>query len=117
MDSVDILPSDLRNLRACLVCGLVKTLTQFEGGGCENCEDFIHLQGNREAIFDCTSKNFDGIVVVTDPSQSWVARWINIDKLNPGVYAMSVSGKLPKNRIDDLSRKGIAYTSRDRCKG
>jgi hypothetical protein len=33
---------------------------QFEKDGCENCDDFLHMKGNRDAVYDCTSTNFDG---------------------------------------------------------
>jgi transcription elongation factor SPT4 len=36
---------------------------QFELDGCDNCESFLGLQNNRDAIDDCTSSNFDGLVV------------------------------------------------------
>jgi transcription elongation factor SPT4 len=61
--TMDIVPKDLRHLRACLVCSLVKTVEQFELDGCDNCESFLGLQNNRDAIDDCTSSNFDGLVV------------------------------------------------------
>ncbi len=72
------------------------------------------MQGDRESIDDCTSNNFDGLISMMTPTESWVARWMTIDKLTPGVYAMSVYGKLPKGRIQDLRSKGIEYQTRDR---
>lgn len=32
-----VVPSTMKQLRSCLLCGLVKTLKQFEDEGCENC--------------------------------------------------------------------------------
>ncbi|VDM20810.1 unnamed protein product [Hydatigera taeniaeformis] len=116
MDMQHIIPTDLRQLRACLLCGLIKTMSQFEMNGCENCEDYLNLQGDRESVYECTSNNFDGMVAMMNPSESWVARWLRIDKLTPGVYAMSVSGKLSKSRIDHLRSRGLEYQSRDRSK-
>lgn len=77
--SVDTVPKDLRNLRACLVCSLIKvtqtplklydtliaefylqTFEQFEYDGCENCDDFLRMKSNKDNIYDCTSSNFDG---------------------------------------------------------
>ena len=77
--SVDTVPKDLRNLRACLVCSLIKvtlnlvhhvlmdfiyvcvqTFEQFEYDGCENCEEFLRMKSNKDNIYDCTSSNFDG---------------------------------------------------------
>ena len=83
--SVDIVPKDLRGLRACLVCSLIKvkycipfclkprykqafkehvtdfqTKDQFEMDGCDNCEEFLHIKNNADNMYDCTSSNFDG---------------------------------------------------------
>nr|VZI38915.1 unnamed protein product [Spirometra erinaceieuropaei] len=109
-----VVPTELRQLRACLLCGLVKTQSQFEMSGCDNCEDYMNIQGDRDAVRQYTSNNFDGLIAMMSPAESWVARWTMIDKLTPGVYAMSVYGKLPKSKIQDLRSKGIVYHSRDR---
>merc|ERR1719378_31491 len=61
----------------------------------------------------CTSSNFDGIISMMNPEDSWVAKWQRIDKLKPGCYAVSVSGRLPNHVIKDLKLKGIQYKSRD----
>lgn len=114
MDLYQLVPTDLRNLRACLLCGLVKTMSQFEMNGCDNCEDYMNIQGDREAVYKFTSNNFDGLISMMSPAESWVARWTMVDQLTPGVYAMSVYGKLPKSKIQDLRSKGIIYHSRDR---
>lgn len=58
--SFDTIPKDLRGLRACLSCSLVKTFDQFEFDGCDNCEDFLRMKNNKDIIYDCTSNNFDG---------------------------------------------------------
>ena len=42
--SLDVVPNGLRNLRACLLCSLVKTFDQFEVDGCDNCESFLNLK-------------------------------------------------------------------------
>ena len=116
MDSQRVVPTELRNLRACLLCGLIKTVSQFEASGCDNCESVLNIQGDRELVNECTSSNFDGMIAMMSPSDSWVARWVMIDKLDPGVYAISVSGSLPKHKIRELRAKGIDYHSRDRSK-
>ena len=116
MDLQRIVPTELRNLRACLLCGLIKTASQFEASGCDNCEEFLNIQGDPELVNKCTSNNFDGMIAMMNPSESWVARWVMIDKLSPGVYAMSVSGSLPKHKIMELASKGIDYHSRDRSR-
>ncbi|KAK2723801.1 transcription elongation factor SPT4-like [Artemia franciscana] len=111
--SVESIPKDLRGLRACLVCSLIKTLDQFEFDGCDNCEEFLRLKSNREAVYDCTSSNFDGMVAMMSPEDSWVAKWQRITRLNKGIYAISVSGKLPPSYIREMKSRGFTYRSRD----
>lgn len=107
-------PRDLRNLRACLLCSLVKTFDEFEQKGCDNCEYLLGLKHNRDMIYDCTSNNFDGLAAVVTPEESWVAKWLRINTLKPGVYAISVSGKLTPPIIRELKSRGIHPKSRDR---
>ena len=73
--SVDTVPKSLKQLRACLVCSLIKTFDQFESDGCDNCElrqirspsfsslnlgeTVLHLKRNRDNVYDCTSSNFE----------------------------------------------------------
>lgn len=37
-----------------------QNVDQFEGEGCENCDEFLHMKGDRDKVFICTSNNFDG---------------------------------------------------------
>lgn len=48
-----------------------------------------------DAIIDCTSQVFEGIISLADPSKSWVAKWQRLDGYVKGVYATKVSGVLP----------------------
>jgi len=111
-----IVPADLRQLRACLFCSLVKTWMQFEARGCENCE-FLDLEENKENIGECTSSTFEGMVAMLKPTESWVARWQRLNTasktLAPGVYAVSVSGRLPQHVVNKLEKEKIRYISRD----
>jgi len=111
--SFDSIPKELRHLRACLLCSMVKTLEQFERDGCDNCERYIRLKGDREHTMSCTSSNFDGVVSMMNPEDSWVAKWQRVDKLRAGCYAVSVSGKLPTSVVRELKTRGIPYRSRD----
>ncbi|KAB7493706.1 UNVERIFIED_CONTAM: hypothetical protein RMT77_006821 [Armadillidium vulgare] len=110
---METIPKDLRGLRACLVCSLVKTLDMFEADGCENCDDFLHLKQNREAVHDCTSSNFDGLIAMMSPEDSWVAKWQRITNCVKGMYAISVSGRLPPSVVREMKSRGIKYRSRD----
>ncbi|KAB0395099.1 hypothetical protein E2I00_000098 [Balaenoptera physalus] len=65
--ALETVPKDLRHLRACLLCSLVKvsvgdlvTIDQFEYDGCDNCDAYLQMKGNREMVYDCTSSSFDG---------------------------------------------------------
>lgn len=111
--SLETVPKDLRNLRACLLCSLVKTFEQFEFDGCDNCEEYLHLKNNRDGVYDCTSSNFDGVVALMSPDDSWVAKWQRISRFVKGCYAISVTGRLPPGIQRDLKRKGIMYRARD----
>ncbi|KAJ3073763.1 Transcription elongation factor SPT4 [Podochytrium sp. JEL0797] len=111
----DILPAETnrKTWRACLLCGLIKTNQQFKRDGCSNCEDVLDLQGSNKRVAECTSAQFDGIIGLTQPDQSWVARWQRCDKFTPGLYAIRVSGSLPDDLIDDMKDKGFTYRPRD----
>ncbi|RNA22494.1 transcription elongation factor SPT4 [Brachionus plicatilis] len=109
------IPRSLRGIRACKMCGLIKTMDQFFNEGCDNCENFLHLRGDRDQILDCTSENFDGMIAMMDPEDSWVARWQQIDNFVKGMYAISVSGDLPENIKRTLRTRGIHYKSKDKA--
>jgi len=117
MSTVESVPSSLKQLRACLLCSLVKSRGQFESDGCDNCESVLHLKDRQDNINDCTSASFSGLIASCKPSDSWVARWQHIGNLSMGVYAVSVRGRLPKAVVRDLKDEGIPYRSRDRGKG
>uniref|UniRef100_A0A915EUP7 Spt4/RpoE2 zinc finger domain-containing protein n=1 Tax=Ditylenchus dipsaci TaxID=166011 RepID=A0A915EUP7_9BILA len=97
--SVESLPRDLRGLRACLVCSLIKSAGQFEDDGCDNCEGFLMMKNDK--VHECTSANFDGMIAVCDQIDSWICKWqkISANKCK-GIYAISVSGSLPKSLIE-----------------
>lgn len=111
--SLETVPKDQRNLRACLLCSLVKTLEQFEYDGCDNCEEYLRLKNNRERVYDCTSSNFDGLIALMGPEDSWVAKWQRIGRFVKGCYAISVTGRLHPSTVRDLKSKGVYYRSRD----
>lgn len=48
-----------------------------------------------------------------EPSSSWVARWQQIDRFHPGMYAMAVIGTPPSDVIELLHSNGISYVNRD----
>jgi transcription elongation factor SPT4 len=73
---------------------------RFQREGCPNCEEFLQLRGNPDAVQDCTSQVFEGLITLADPSKSWVAKWQRLDGYVKGVYATKVSGILPDDVIE-----------------
>ena len=106
-------PNQQRNLRACMVCSIVRTYTQFMNGGCPNCEEILELTGNSENVNDCTSQVFEGLITVADTSKSWVARYQRLEGYVPGVYATQVEGILPEEIVSAIEAAGINYVPRD----
>jgi transcription elongation factor SPT4 len=102
-----------RHMRACMICSIVKTLTQFKNMGCPNCEAFLQLRGSDDAIQECTSQVFEGLITVSDTSKSWVARWQRLEGYVPGVYAVQVEGVLPDEVVTAAEESGIHYIPRD----
>ena len=43
--------------------------------GCPNCEDLLQLKSSPDAIAECTSAQFEGVITMGDPKTSWVAKW------------------------------------------
>lgn len=73
--------------------------------GCPNCEDFLHLQGSMEAIIDCTSQVFEGLITLAEPAKSWVAKWQRLDGYVRGVYATKVNGQLPEEIVSTMEEE------------
>lgn len=89
----------LRSLRACLVCSFVQTGSKFNSEGCPNCEEFLEMRGSNDAVLECTSQVFEGMMTLNNTHSktgesrgSWVARWQRLDGYQPGVYAVKVVG-------------------------
>jgi transcription elongation factor SPT4 len=115
-----VAPGQQRYLRACMVCSIVMTQTvrllffsssplfcsyrgladtpnqRFRQEGCPNCEEYLHLKGDTEAIESCTSQVYEGLITLANPAKSWVAKWQRLDTYVQGVYAIKVSGQLPE---------------------
>ncbi|KAJ1977654.1 transcription elongation factor spt4 [Dimargaris cristalligena] len=108
-----IIPQEKKNMRACLLCSLIKNQSQFVKNGCENCEDILRLRGNTERVLECTSANFNGFVALMRPEQSWLGRWQRIEKYSKGLYAAQVTGRIPEDVEMALEQRGITYRPRD----
>ena len=57
--------------------------------GCDNCDEYLHMKGNRDVAQEVTSANFDGIIGLASASDSWVARWQNIGALRINMSFLS----------------------------
>jgi transcription elongation factor SPT4 len=99
-----VVPGQLKHLRACLLCKLVKSFEQFRDAGCDNCERFVAMQGSVERVQDCTTNAFSGLVGMMDPRHSWVASWQRQPDAVPGLYALRVHGRLPDDVVEHLER-------------
>lgn len=56
-------------------------MEQFEYDGCDNCESFLRMKKNKDRVMDCTSNNFDGMIAVMSPEDSWVCKWQRISMI------------------------------------
>jgi len=101
------IPNKLTTLRACIPCLLVKSHGQFLETGCENCEAAFSLIDEPEKIVDVTTENFEGLVALTSPEQSWVAAWQFLTDFKPGVYALLVKGRVSEATAKELEEAGL----------
>ncbi|KAF9526257.1 transcription initiation protein spt4 [Crepidotus variabilis] len=110
-----LIPAQARSktLRACLLCSLIQTPADWKKVGCPNCEEVLGLKSQPEKIAACTTTQFDGVVAVVDPDQSWVARWQRTAKYVRGMYAVRVMGRIPEEVEVALERRNIKYRPRD----
>ena len=104
-------PNNIRTIRACKRCGLLKTQEQFYDEGCENCP-FLNMADSMERVNACTTAFFEGQAAIMDPRDSWAAKWIRVDNYLPGVYAIQVTGQLDRDVEEDLENRGIRWRCR-----
>ena len=104
-------PTNMKTIRACKRCGMLKSQGQFYEEGCENCP-FLDLADNMERVNSCTTAFFEGEAAIMDPRDSWAAKWIRVDNYLPGVYAISVTGQLDRDVEEELENRGIRWRCR-----
>nr|CAD7574124.1 unnamed protein product [Timema californicum] len=56
---------------------------------------------------------FERMIAVMSPEDSWVCKWQRINRFCKGVYAISVSGRLPATVIREMKSRGLVYRPRD----
>lgn len=97
-----------------MLCSYVQSAQQFKKDGCPNCDDLLEMKGNPEKVLECTSGTFDGTVAMMDPGQSWIAKWQRINRHQPGLYAIRITGTLPEDVQVELENKGVPSIARQR---
>ncbi|MCJ1275594.1 Transcription elongation factor SPT4 [Puttea exsequens] len=102
-----------RNMRACMVCSIVQTNARFLHDGCPNCEAFLGYINSQDVINECTSQVFEGLITLTSPTTSWVARWQRLDGYVSGIYAVKVQGTLTDEVRQAVEDAGVRYIPRD----
>ncbi|KAG7562871.1 hypothetical protein FFLO_01700 [Filobasidium floriforme] len=103
--------------RACLVCSYVQPSPDWMARGCPNCEAIVRVAGSQDQIKKCTSIQFDGVIAVLRPKESWVARWQRNVNHVPGLYAVRVIGRPPTSVIQRIQQSGVPYIPRDDVAG
>jgi transcription elongation factor SPT4 len=78
------IPEQMKKLRSCLRCSLIKTVDQFYDDGCENCP-FLRIDGNQDRVMKSTTAYFEGMIALVNPEGSWVAKWQRIVTNVPGL--------------------------------
>jgi transcription elongation factor SPT4 len=106
-------PHQTRSLRACMVCTIVLTQSEFVASGCPNCENVLELKGSPDTVNECTSSNFNGTLALMNPERSWVGKWQRLEGYVPGIYAVQVIGTLPEEVVDAVRSAGMRYVPRD----
>ena len=71
------IPLEMKKLRACLRCALIKTVDQFYEGGCENCP-FLRMDQSMPRVMESTTAYFEGMIALVNNEGSWVAKWQRI---------------------------------------
>jgi transcription elongation factor SPT4 len=104
-------PNNVRTIRACKRCGILKSQEQFYEDGCENCP-FLDMTDNMERVNSCTTAFYDGHVAVMDPMNSWASRWIRVEGFLPGVYAITIVGQFDRDIEEDMENQGIRWRCR-----
>jgi hypothetical protein len=60
--------------RACLLCSLLLSSSDFRKLGCPNCDEILRMKGSSDKVTSCTSAQYDGVIAVVKEG-SWVSKW------------------------------------------
>lgn len=53
------------------------------------------------------------MIILKEPTKSWVARWQRVNNFRKGVYAVKVVGNLPDDLLAVIEKSGVSYKPRD----
>ena len=85
-----IMPSNMKNLRACKICSLVKSPKEFVEKGCDNCD----IRFNQNSMKKGTTQKFGGLICISDFQSSHFIRVFAVSTdLVPGIYATDMELK------------------------
>ena len=86
-------PESLRGLRACRSCRLIKTVKQFQDDFCNNCwrhwadgepASTFKALAKLDIALENTTDDFEGMVAMMRPHDSWAARWLQMGACGGG---------------------------------
>lgn len=66
--------ANTKRQRACLLCSLLLSSSDFRKLGCPNCEEILRMKGSSDKVTSCTSAQYDGVIAVVREG-SWVSKW------------------------------------------
>ena len=84
------IPLEMKKLRACLRCALIKTVDQFYEGGCENCP-FLRMDQSMPRVMESTTAYFEGMIALVNNEGSWVAKWQRIGALISSSFSSNIN--------------------------
>ena len=64
------------------------------------------MTSHPDTVTDCTSQVFEGLITLSDPKGSWVAKWQRLEGYQEGVYATKVVGAVGENSFEERLSEG-----------
>ena len=88
---------------------------KFVQSGCPNCT-FLDLTGRPDEVNEVTSANFNGVIALTKPGESWVAKWQRSRTSSRDCMRCRSWASCRAHVLDKLEDEGVAYVPRDGTK-
>ena len=64
-----------------------------------------------------TTPTYAGVISILNGEDSWVARFLGVETLSAGLYAIEVYGEFPQEVLEDLEEQNIPYRAERREEG